>query len=53
MADLIKSKSHDKKSLENAIEQDGPAEAGDMELLGSSIPSRLLSLGPLNRRRRD
>ncbi|OQE15691.1 hypothetical protein PENSTE_c027G04784 [Penicillium steckii] len=35
MADLIKSKSHDKKSLENAIEQDGPAEAGDMELLAT------------------
>lgn len=41
MADLIKPKSRDKRSLDNAVEQDGAAEAGDMELLGLFIPSSL------------
>lgn len=34
MADLIKSPSRDKKSLRDGVEHDGPAETGDMELLG-------------------
>lgn len=33
--DLVKSASRDKKSLRDGVEHDGPAETGDMELLGS------------------